>query len=147
MQESGQTALGFLKAHCEELGISSIDWDKTDIHVHVPEGAIPKDGPSAGITLAVSIYSALSGRPVRNDVAMTGEVTLRGDVLPVGGIREKVLAAKRYGFRNVILPEGNRLEAGEMPRWVLRGLDLVFVSGLEEVFQYSMSRERDNGEH
>lgn len=145
MQESGQTALGYLKAHCEELGISSIDWDKTDIHVHVPEGAIPKDGPSAGITLAVSIYSALSGRLVRNDVAMTGEVTLRGDVLPVGGIREKVLAAKRYGIRIVILPEGNRLEAGEMPKWVLRGLDLVFVSGLKEVFQHSMTKEGDNG--
>jgi ATP-dependent Lon protease len=111
----------------------------------VPEGAIPKDGPSAGITLAVSIYSALSGRLVRNDVAMTGEVTLRGDVLPVGGIREKVLAAKRYGIRIVILPEGNRLEAGEMPKWVLRGLDLVFVSGLKEVFQHSMTKEGDNG--
>ncbi len=145
MQESGQTALGYLKAHGEELGISAIDWDKTDIHVHVPEGAIPKDGPSAGITLAVSIYSALSRKPVRNDIAMTGEVTLRGDVLPVGGIREKVLAAKRYGFKRVILPEGNRLEAGEMPRWVLKGLELVFVSDLEEVFRRSMSREKDDG--
>jgi len=82
---------------------------------------------------------------VRNDIAMTGEVTLRGDVLPVGGIREKVLAAKRYGFKRVILPEGNRLEAGEMPRWVLKGLELVFVSDLEEVFRRSMSREKDDG--
>jgi len=147
MQESGQTALGYLKAHGEELGISSINWDKTDIHVHVPEGAIPKDGPSAGITLAVSIYSALSGKPVRNDIAMTGEVTLRGDVLPVGGIREKVLAAKRYGFKIVLLPEGNRLEAGEMPRWVLRGLELVFVNDLEEVFRRSMTREKDDDKH
>ena len=147
MQESGQTALGYLKAHGEELGISSINWDKTDIHVHVPEGAIPKDGPSAGITLAVSIYSALSGKPVRNDIAMTGEVTLRGDVLPVGGIREKVLAAKRYGFKTVLLPEGNRLEAGEMPRWVLRGLELVFVNDLEEVFRRSMTREKDDDKH
>lgn len=145
MQESGQTALGYLKSHGEELGISDIDWDKTDIHVHVPEGAIPKDGPSAGITLAVSIYSALSRKPVRNDIAMTGEVTLRGDVLPVGGIREKVLAAKRYGFKRVILPEGNRLEAGEMPRWVLKGLELVFVSSLEEVFRRSLVREKDDG--
>lgn len=147
MQESGQTALGYLKAHGEELAISSINWDKTDIHVHVPEGAIPKDGPSAGITLAVSIYSALSGKPVRNDIAMTGEVTLRGDVLPVGGIREKVLAAKRYGFKTVLLPEGNRLEAGEMPRWVLRGLELVFVNDLEEVFRRSMTREKDDDKH
>lgn len=138
MQESGQTALGYLKANSKDLGISDIDWDKTDIHVHVPEGAIPKDGPSAGITLAVSIYSALSGKPVRNGIAMTGEVTLRGDVLPVGGIREKILAAKRYGVKTVLLPFGNKLETGEMPRWVLKGLDLIYVRKLNDVFAFTM---------
>ncbi|HDQ93014.1 MAG TPA: endopeptidase La, partial [Synergistetes bacterium] len=138
MQESGQTALGYLKAHAEKLGIASIDWDKTDIHVHVPEGAIPKDGPSAGITLAVSIYSALSGKPVRSGLAMTGEVTLRGEVLPVGGIREKILAAKRYGVFNVILPADNRMETREMPGWVLKGMNLVFVERLDDVFQSAL---------
>jgi ATP-dependent Lon protease len=135
MQESGQTALGYLKSHPEMTGLSSIEWDKTDIHVHVPEGAIPKDGPSAGITLAVSMYSALSGKLVRSNIAMTGEVTLRGDVLPVGGIREKILAAKRYGIKKVLLPKENRIEAAEMPRWVLKGLELVFVGDLMEVFE------------
>ncbi|MDO9509032.1 MAG: endopeptidase La [Thermovirgaceae bacterium] len=144
MQESGQTALGYLKANSEELGISSVEWDKTDIHVHVPEGAIPKDGPSAGITLAVSIYSALSGKLVRNGMAMTGEVTLRGDVLPVGGIREKILAARRYGVGTVLLPMDNRLETSEMPHWVLKGLDLVFVRKLEEVFGYAIEQEKSD---
>jgi ATP-dependent Lon protease len=138
MQESGQTALGYLKAHAENLGISSIEWDKTDIHVHVPEGAIPKDGPSAGITLAVSIYSALSGKPVRSGLAMTGEVTLRGEVLPVGGIREKILAAKRYGVFNVLLPADNRMEIKEMPGWVLKGMNLVFVQRLDDVFRSAL---------
>lgn len=138
MQESGQTALGYLKAHSQKLGISDIEWDKTDIHVHVPEGAIPKDGPSAGITLAVSIYSALSGKPVRNGIAMTGEVTLMGDVLPVGGIREKILAAKRYGVNTVLLPFDNKLETSEMPHWVLKGLDLIYVRKLEDVFGFAM---------
>jgi len=138
MQESGQTALGYLKAHAGDLCISSIDWDKTDIHVHVPEGAIPKDGPSAGITLAVSIYSALSGIPVRSGLAMTGEVTLRGEVLPVGGIREKILAAKRYGVFNVILPADNRMETKEMPGWVLKGMNLLFVDKLDDVFRSAL---------
>jgi len=144
MQESGQTALGYLKANSEELGISSVEWDKTDIHVHVPEGAIPKDGPSAGITLAVSMYSALSGKLVRNGMAMTGEVTLRGDVLPVGGIREKILAAKRYGIVTVLLPMDNRIEISEMPSWVLKGLELIFVRKLEEVFEHAIEQEKAN---
>lgn len=144
MQESGQTALGYLKAHSLELDISNIDWDTTDIHVHVPEGAIPKDGPSAGITLAVSIYSAISGRHVRNKIAMTGEVTLRGDVLPVGGIREKILAAKRYGVTTVILPFDNKLETSEMPHWVLKGLELLFVRTLEEVFELTIGNGKSD---
>lgn len=144
MQESGQTALGFLKANAEALGIAGTDWEKTDIHVHVPEGAIPKDGPSAGITLAVSIYSAISGISVKSGLAMTGEVTLRGDVLPVGGVREKILAAKRYGVKTVLLPSENRLETSEMPHWVLKGLELHFVSKLEEVFRLSMGEKKTN---
>lgn len=143
MQESGQTALGYLKAHSQKLGISDIEWDKTDIHVHVPEGAIPKDGPSAGITLAVSIYSALSCKLVRNGIAMTGEVTLRGDVLPVGGIREKILAAKRYGITTVLLPSDNKLEASEMPHWVLKGLEVIYVSKLDDVFEFTMRENTD----
>lgn len=138
MQESAKTALGFLRGNAERLHLSDVPWDETDLHVHVPEGAIPKDGPSAGITLALAIYSCLAGREVRHDVAMTGEVTLRGEVLPVGGIREKVLAARRNGITEVILPQANEPDVRDLPRWVRKGIDFRHVSHVSEVFDRAL---------
>ncbi len=141
MQESAQTALGYLKAHAKELGLEGLKWDKMDIHVHVPEGAIPKDGPSAGIALATVMYSALSGKAVKSCLAMSGEITLRGEVLPVGGVKEKLLAAKRHGLEEVIFPSENMAEVEEMPPWVTRGIRLHFTSNILEVLGKAM----DNG--
>lgn len=138
MQESAQTALGYLKAHAKELGLEGLKWDKMDIHVHVPEGAIPKDGPSAGIALATVMYSALSGKAVKSCLAMSGEITLRGEVLPVGGVREKLLAAKRHGLEEVIFPSENMAEVEEMPPWVTRGIRLHFTSNILEVLGKAM---------
>jgi len=135
MQESAQTALGYIKAHAPDLGLKNIKWDKTDIHVHVPEGAIPKDGPSAGIALATAMYSALSGKPVRSDLAMSGEITLRGEILPVGGVREKLLAAKRHGLAEVIFPAANGPEFEDMPPWVTKGITLNFRSNVLDVLR------------
>jgi len=132
MQESARAALSYLKAHSEELGINDVKWDELDIHIHVPEGAIPKDGPSAGVALATVIYSVASRRKIRNDIAITGETTLRGMVLPVGGIKEKILAARRYGMKEVILPEGNKIDVEEIPQWLIKGLKITFVSEVRE---------------
>jgi ATP-dependent Lon protease len=133
MQESAQAALSYTRAHAQELDIHDADFDKIDIHVHVPEGAIPKDGPSAGITMATALISALTHRPVHREVAMTGEITLRGRVLPVGGLREKVLAAYRAGLRTVLLPKRNDKDLVDVPRKVQRGLNFVFVERMDEV--------------
>ncbi|MGC9373005.1 MAG: endopeptidase La [Thermovirgaceae bacterium] len=135
MQESAQTALGYIKAHALDLGLENFKWDKTDLHVHVPEGAIPKDGPSAGIALATVMYSVLSGKPVRSDIAMSGEITLRGEILPVGGVREKLLAAKRHGLAEVIFPAANGPEFEEMPAWITKGITLNFRSNVLEVLR------------
>ncbi len=133
MQESAQAALSYARAHARQLEIADIDFDKVDIHIHVPEGAIPKDGPSAGITIAVALISALTGRPVRRDVAMTGEITLRGRVLPIGGLREKLVAAYRAGIKTLVLPKKNERDLVEVPKRVLKGLQLVPVERMEEV--------------
>lgn len=138
MQESAQTALGYLRAHAEVLGIDHINWKNIDIHLHVPEGAIPKDGPSAGITMAVTMLSALSNRKVLPGVAMTGEITLQGRVLPVGGIREKVLAAKRQKVKKIILPSANKIDVEEMEDWMTQGLEFHFVDTIPDVFKFSM---------
>ena len=140
MQESAQTALGYLRSGASQYGLEKVSWDKTDVHVHVPEGAIPKDGPSAGITLAVAMLSALGRRKVRHDVAMTGEITLRGNVIPVGGIREKVLAAKRQGIFDIILPAANLADVEQLPAWIRKGLTLRYVHHLSEVVAVALGQ-------
>ncbi|MCJ7752580.1 MAG: endopeptidase La, partial [Armatimonadetes bacterium] len=124
MQESAQAALSYTRSRAEELGLEELDFDKIDIHIHVPEGAVPKDGPSAGITIATALISALTGRPVVHNVAMTGEITLRGRVLPIGGVREKLLAAHRAGLTTMLLPGKNRRDLSEIPLKMRRGLNL-----------------------
>jgi len=140
MQESAQAALSYTRAHAKVLGIGNVDFDKMDIHIHVPEGAIPKDGPSAGITIATALISALAHRPVHREVAMTGEITLRGRVLPVGGLREKVMAAYRAGLKTVLLPKRNDKDLVDVPRKVQRGLNLVFVERMDEVVPVALVR-------
>ncbi len=133
MKESAHAALSFVRSNCRRLGVPDDFFDKHDIHIHVPSGAIPKDGPSAGITMMAAIVSLLRGKPLRPDVAMTGELTLRGRVLPVGGIREKVLAAHRAGIRRLILPRRNAQDLIEIPEEVRRDLDIRMVSTVTEV--------------
>ena len=139
MQESAKAALSYVRSRAESLGLEPRFHRKVDIHVHVPAGATPKDGPSAGITLATSITSALLGIPVRNDVAMTGEISLRGRVLPIGGLREKLLAARRSGIRKVIMPADNEKDLKEVPDEVLRDLELVFVEHVDEVLPQALA--------
>lgn len=139
MTESARAALSYVRSRAEALGLDPRFYRKIDIHVHVPSGAIPKDGPSAGITLATSITSALLGIPVRNDVAMTGEISLRGRVLPVGGLREKLLAAKRGGMNTVILPKDNEKDLEEVPEEILRSLEIVFVEHVDDALPKALA--------
>ena len=138
MQESAKIAYSFVKLNADKYGIDSDVFDKTDIHVHVPEGATPKDGPSAGITLATAILSAFTGRKVRGDVAMTGEITLRGKVLPIGGLKEKSLAAYRLGIRTVIIPLKNEKDLEEIPENIRAEMKFVTVSSADEVFENAL---------
>ena len=138
MTESAKAALSYVRSRAEVLGLDTRFHRKVDIHVHVPAGATPKDGPSAGITLATSITSALLGIPVRNDVAMTGEISLRGRVLPIGGLREKLLAARRSGIKKVIMPHDNEKDLKEVPDEVLRDLEIVFVDHVDEVLPQAL---------
>ncbi len=133
MQESAQAAYTFAKARANELGIDPEMFEQFDVHIHLPEGAIPKDGPSAGITMATALVSVLSQRPIRKDVAMTGEITLRGNVLPIGGVKEKLLAARRAKIKTVILPEPNRRDLEDLPQEVLNDLRFVFVENVKQV--------------
>jgi ATP-dependent Lon protease len=133
MQESARAGLTCVRSRAERLGLRKEDFTESDLHIHVPEGAIPKDGPSAGISMAVAIVSAMTRRPVRHDVAMTGEITLRGNVLPVGGIKEKLLAAHRYGLKTVILSEQNEKDLADIPPEIRDDMNIVFVSDLDEV--------------
>ena len=139
MQESAQAALSYARSHAQGLGFDDLDFDKLDIHIHLPEGAIPKDGPSAGVTLATALISALTGRPVRRDLGMTGEITLRGRVLPVGGLREKLLAAHRAGLKTVLLPKKNKKDLVDIPRRAKRDLNLILVERMEEVLAEALT--------
>ena len=139
MQESAQAAMSWVRSRSEELGIARDFNRRTDVHVHIPEGAIPKDGPSAGITLATALVSALAGVPTRREVAMTGEITLRGKVLPIGGVKEKVLAAHRAGLTNIILPKDNEKDLADIPKNVLDTLKLYMVEGMDEVLRIALA--------
>ena len=141
MQESAQAAVSYSRARSRDLDLKPEIFEKTDIHIHMPEGAIPKDGPSAGITIAVALISAFTGRPVRRDVGMTGEITLRGRVLPIGGLKEKILAAHRAGLTTVILPKRNLADLEEIPRKVLRDLEIVLVERMDQVLDTALVSE------
>lgn len=138
MKESASTALSYIKAHCTSLGIEAEAFEYTDIHVHVPEGAIPKDGPSAGITMLTAITSALKNKPVKSHLAMTGEITLRGKVLPVGGIKEKVLAAKRSGITEIMMCEENRRHVEQIPAEYIKGINFIYVSKMDQVIENAL---------
>ncbi len=138
MQESGQAALSYLKSKAKQLNINPKVFERSDIHIHIPEGAIPKDGPSAGITLATAMISAFTKREVYKEVGMTGEITLRGRVLPIGGVREKILAAHRANLKTVILPERNLKDLVDIPRKVKTDLKIIPVSHMDEVLKVAL---------
>ena len=135
MKESAQTAISYIRSVGSQYGIDDDFFDKHDIHIHIPEGAIPKDGPSAGITMATAILSAVAEKKVKADLAMTGEITLRGRVLPIGGLKEKLLAAKMANIHNVLVPEKNRPDVSELSSEITKGLDITYVKGMDEVIK------------
>jgi ATP-dependent Lon protease len=137
MKESARAAMSWVRTHADELGLTA-DFEKTDIHVHVPAGGVSKDGPSAGVAMTVALVSLLTGRRVRGDSAMTGEITLRGTVLPVGGIKEKVLAAHRAGIKRVTLPERNRKDIVDIPDTVRAEMEINFAKKVDEVLENAL---------
>ena len=138
MKESATIALGYIKSHATQFGIARKDIDSQAVHVHVPEGATPKDGPSAGITITTALVSAFTKRKVRPRIAMTGEMTLRGKVLPIGGVKEKILAAKRAGITDLVLCEDNRKDVDEIPAMYLKGLNFHYVKDISEVIDFAL---------
>jgi ATP-dependent Lon protease len=143
MQESAQAALSWVRAHAQQLGVDP-DWFREhDVHQHGPAGAVPKDGPSAGITMATAIASLVLQRPVADDVGMTGEITLTGQVLPIGGIREKALAAQRAGLKRVIMPQENEPDLAELPPETKRELEFILVDSIEDVFAAAFDGKAD----
>ena len=147
MQESARAAMSYARSRADELRIDREFQDKMDLHIHLWEGAIPKDGPSAGITMATAVISALTRKPVRNDTAMTGEITLRGRVLPIGGLREKALAAHRHGIRRLVVPQGNERDMREIPQNIREEIEFVLVSTMDEVIQAAIMLDVDQSDH
>jgi ATP-dependent Lon protease len=140
MQESAKAAISYIHSRAKDFGIEDKLFSKSDIHIHVPAGAVPKDGPSAGVAITSSLVSAFTGIPVIRNVGMTGEITLRGRVLPIGGLKEKLLAAKRAGLKKVVLPEKNRKDLDEVPKSILKGLKLEFVENIDDVIKHTLER-------
>ncbi len=139
MQESARAAMSWVRSKADEFGLAK-DWHRRhDVHIHVPEGAIPKDGPSAGITIATALVSTLARVPTRREVAMTGEITLRGKVLPIGGVKEKVLAAHRAGIKTIIVPKDNEKDLADIPKSVLDVLNLYMVQTMDEVLKIALA--------
>ena len=141
MHESAIAALSYVRSRAKQLGLKSDFYSKVDIHIHVPEGAVPKDGPSAGIAMAVALISIFTGRPVRRDVAMTGEITLRGEVLPIGGLKEKLLAAHRGGISKVLIPAENEKDLVEIPKNIKDKLTIVPVRWIDQVMEHALVRQ------
>jgi ATP-dependent Lon protease len=140
MKESAQAALSFVRSNAQRFNIPKDFLEKSDLHIHIPAGAMPKDGPSAGVTMFTALVSLLTGIKVRHDVAMTGEITLRGRVLPIGGLKEKVLAAHRAGIKRIIVPERNRADLEEVPKEVVDELQFFFVARMEQVLEAALER-------
>ncbi len=136
MKESAQAALSYIRSNAKKLHLDPDFFRGKEIHIHLPEGAIPKDGPSAGITMTMALLSAVSGRPATNDVAMTGEITLRGNILPIGGLNEKLLAAKRNNIRRVLIPKDNEIDLKEIPNEVKEGLEIIPLDHIEDAIPY-----------
>ena len=139
MRESVEAARSWLRGHLDDFDLTGEAFESSDLHLHVPSGAVPKDGPSAGVAMVTSLASLFTGRPATPKVAMTGEITLRGKVLPVGGIKEKVLAAKRAGVERVVLPERNRRDVDEVPAELLKGIELEYVGMIDEALQHTLT--------
>jgi len=133
--------LTYAKANLKQFGLKPADLENNDIHIHVPAGSIPKDGPSAGIAIATALISVLTGSPVKNDVAMTGEITLRGRVLPIGGLKEKTLGALRAGVKTIIVPEKNRKEVSEIPKAIRRKVNFLFVDSMDKVLPVALKQK------
>jgi len=147
MKESAQAAFSYIRSKAGELNIDPDFYEKNDVHIHVPEGAIPKDGPSAGITMATALISALTGKPVSKEVGMTGEITLRGRVLPIGGLKEKALAAHRAGLKKIIIPKENEKDIDDIPLSVREELTIICVEHMDQVLQHALVEQKGAPAH